>query len=36
MTLKSWRQKILTSDEPSDVHRSLQDAFDDFEWSAAA
>ena len=36
MTLKSWRQKILTSDEPSGVHRSLQDAFDDFEWSAAA
>jgi nifR3 family TIM-barrel protein len=35
-TLKSWRQKILTSDEPSGVHRSLQDAFDDFEWSAAA
>jgi tRNA-dihydrouridine synthase B len=36
MTLKSWRQNILTSDEPSGVHRSLQDAFDDFEWSAAA
>jgi tRNA-dihydrouridine synthase B len=36
MTLKSWRQKILTSDQPSGVHRSLQDAFDDFEWSAAA
>jgi tRNA-dihydrouridine synthase B len=36
MTLKSWRQKILTSDDPSGVHRSLQDAFDDFEWSAAA
>jgi tRNA-dihydrouridine synthase B len=35
-TLKSWRQKILTSNEPSGVHRSLQDAFDDFEWSAAA
>jgi nifR3 family TIM-barrel protein len=36
MTLKSWRQKILTSDQPSGVHRSLQDAFDDFAWSAAA
>jgi tRNA-dihydrouridine synthase B len=36
MTLKSWRQNILTSDEPSGVHRSLQDAFDDFAWSAAA
>jgi tRNA-dihydrouridine synthase B len=36
VTLKNWRQKILTSDEPSGVHRSLQDAFDDFEWSAAA
>jgi tRNA-dihydrouridine synthase B len=35
-TLKGWRQKILTSDEPSSVHRSLQNAFDDFAWSAAA
>ena len=35
-TLKSWRQKILTSDDPSGVHRSLEDAFDDFVWSAAA
>jgi tRNA-dihydrouridine synthase B len=35
-TLKDWRQKILTSDEPSSVHRSLEDAFDDFAWSAAA
>jgi tRNA-dihydrouridine synthase B len=35
-TLKSWRKAILTSDEPSSVHRSLQDAFDDFAWSAAA
>jgi tRNA-dihydrouridine synthase B len=35
-TLKSWRQKILTSDDPHGVHRSLQDAFDDFAWSAAA
>jgi tRNA-dihydrouridine synthase len=35
-TLKGWRHKILTSDEPSSVHRSLQNAFDDFAWSAAA
>src|SRR5689334_22999442 len=35
-TLKGWRQKILTSEDPGGVHRSLQDAFDDFAWSAAA
>jgi nifR3 family TIM-barrel protein len=35
-TLRNWRQVILTSDEPSSVHRSLEDAFDDFAWSAAA
>ena len=35
-TLGSWRQKILTSDDPRGVHRSLQEAFDDFVWSAAA
>ena len=35
-TLKGWRQKILTSEDPHGVHRSLQDAFDDFAWSAAA
>ncbi|HEU4359374.1 MAG TPA: tRNA dihydrouridine synthase DusB, partial [Xanthobacteraceae bacterium] len=29
-TLRNWRQKILTADEPSSVHRSLEDAFDDF------
>jgi nifR3 family TIM-barrel protein len=34
--LKVWRQKILTSEDPHTVHRSLQDAFDDFAWSAAA
>jgi tRNA-dihydrouridine synthase B len=34
--LKNWRQKVLTSDQPSGVHRALQDAFDDFAWSAAA
>ncbi len=35
-TLKAWRQKILTSDDPDRVHQSLEDAFDDFAWSAAA
>ena len=35
-TIKAWRQKILTSDDPAGVHRALQDAFDDFAWSAAA
>jgi tRNA-dihydrouridine synthase B len=34
--LKAWRQKILTCEDPHTVHRSLQDAFDDFAWSAAA
>jgi tRNA-dihydrouridine synthase B len=36
LTLKTWRQKILTSEDPSGVHRALEDAFDDFAWSAAA
>jgi tRNA-dihydrouridine synthase B len=36
LTLKNWRQMVLTSDEPHHVHRSLEDAFDDFAWSAAA
>jgi len=36
VTIKAWRQKILTSDDPVGVHRALQDAFDDFAWSAAA
>jgi nifR3 family TIM-barrel protein len=35
-TLKTWRQKILTSEDPSGVQRSLNEAFDDFAWSAAA
>ncbi|SDS23821.1 tRNA-U20-dihydrouridine synthase [Bradyrhizobium canariense] len=34
--IRTWRQKILTSDDPASVHRALQDAFDDFAWSAAA
>jgi nifR3 family TIM-barrel protein len=35
-TLKEWRQAILTSDDPASVHRSLERAYDDFAWSAAA
>ena len=35
-TLKKWRQRILTSDDPHLVHRSLRDAFDDFAWGAPA
>ena len=35
-TLKDWRHKILTNENPPDVHRLLTDAFDDFSWSAAA
>jgi tRNA-dihydrouridine synthase B len=34
--LKNWRGRILTSENPQTVHRSLGDAFDDFAWSAAA
>jgi nifR3 family TIM-barrel protein len=34
--LKSWRGRILTSDDPNAVHRSLGEAFDDFAWEAAA
>ena len=34
--LKGWRQGILTLDNPHRVHRSLEDAFDDFAWRAAA
>ena len=35
-TIKAWRQTILTSEDAVGVHRSLQDAFDDLAWSAAA
>jgi nifR3 family TIM-barrel protein len=35
-SLKAWRERILTSEDPHRVDRSLQDAFDDFAWSAAA
>jgi nifR3 family TIM-barrel protein len=34
--LKTWRERILTSEDHSAVNRSLVDAFDDFAWSAAA
>jgi tRNA-dihydrouridine synthase B len=34
--LKAWRERVLTSEDPHRVHRSLKDAFDDFAWSAAA
>src|SRR5471032_2636885 len=34
--LKTWRERIVTSEDPRRVHRSLEDAFDDFAWSAAA
>jgi tRNA-dihydrouridine synthase len=34
--LKNWRGRILTSEDPHAVHRSLDEAFDDFAWSAAA
>ena len=34
--LKAWRERILTSDDPSHVHRALGEAFDEFAWSAAA
>jgi len=35
-TLKAWRQRVLTSEQPADVKRELCDAFDDFAWRAAA
>ncbi len=34
--LKAWRERILTSDDPRQVHQALTEAFDDFAWSAAA
>ncbi|WP_414709695.1 tRNA dihydrouridine synthase DusB [Rhodopseudomonas sp.] len=34
--LKSWRQRILTAEDPAAVRRALVDAFDDFAWRAAA
>ena len=35
-TLKNWRQRVLTLEQPNDVKRELHDAFDDFAWRAAA
>ncbi|MBC7578201.1 MAG: tRNA dihydrouridine synthase DusB [Tardiphaga sp.] len=35
-SLRGWKQKILTAEDPAAVHRSLDDAFDNFAWSAAA
>ena len=35
-TLQRWRKAVLTSDEPAQVRRDLNDAFDDFAWRAAA
>jgi tRNA-dihydrouridine synthase B len=34
--VKNWRGRILTSDSPQQVHQELENAFDDFAWSAAA
>ena len=34
--LKSWRGKILTTEDPQTVQRSLGEAFDDFAWEAVA
>jgi tRNA-dihydrouridine synthase B len=34
--LKAWREKILTSDDPRQVHRALTEAYDGFAWSGAA
>lgn len=34
--LKNWRGRILTAENPHAVHRSLDEAYDDFAWSAAA
>jgi nifR3 family TIM-barrel protein len=34
--LTRWRQAVLTSEQPSDVRKSLNEAFDDFAWRAAA
>ena len=34
--LTRWRQRVLTSEQPSDVKKSLGNAYDDFAWRAAA
>jgi nifR3 family TIM-barrel protein len=35
-SLKPWRDRILTSEQPAMVDRALTEAFNDFAWSAAA
>jgi tRNA-dihydrouridine synthase B len=35
-TLKTWRQRVLTSEQPGEVKRELRNAFDDFAWRTAA
>jgi nifR3 family TIM-barrel protein len=35
-TLRIWRQRILTCEQPFEVQRHLASAFDDFAWRAAA
>jgi nifR3 family TIM-barrel protein len=35
-TLKHWRQKILVSEQPSQVRTLLRDAYAEFQWRAAA
>jgi tRNA-dihydrouridine synthase B len=34
--LKSWRNHVLTAEEPGAIRRGLRDAFADFAWRAAA
>ncbi len=34
--LRNWRRRILTNENPRDVHRLLRQAFDEFAWSEAA
>jgi tRNA-dihydrouridine synthase B len=36
LKLRTWRQQILRSEDPRGVDRFLEQAFDDFAWSAAA
>jgi nifR3 family TIM-barrel protein len=35
-SLKGWRTRILTAEDPACVRRLLGEAYDDFAWSAAA
>ncbi len=36
LSLKTWRHRILTDEQPASVCASLHDAFGEFAWSAAA